>query len=237
MAPLTPPGYSSQRQVQISREVMRGTFKLLSEFRKVNRSFDEARSFPLLSDPCYCLLDDKLLEKSVSEQGLPTAGSTRLGAQKGMGGYVKPIAGSAEEAALKRSRSRGATGMVLKVCSAHGRKHTDFSPISKFFIFVVIPTLRSSLDLQTLKKPLHIYAQALKEAIRSHPQRTDDVQLSLLRTGHYRRPVAERIPSGPASGRVADATGRRKVGQHADRMYFYHNISLQRWFQVRANRI
>eukprot|EP00903_Cladosiphon_okamuranus_P012920 g12063.t1 len=58
--------------------------------------------------------DDKLLEESVPEQGPPTAGSTRLAAHKGMGGYVKPISGSAEEAALKRSRSRGATGMMLK---------------------------------------------------------------------------------------------------------------------------
>eukprot|EP00752_Nemacystus_decipiens_P009657 g8628.t1 len=70
--------------------------------------------------------DDKLLEKSASEQGLPTAGSTRLGAQKSMGGYVKPIAGSAEEAALKRSRSRGATGMVLKDTIVDQSKRDSF---------------------------------------------------------------------------------------------------------------
>ncbi|CAM9705457.1 unnamed protein product, partial [Ectocarpus sp. 4 AP-2014] len=58
--------------------------------------------------------DESLLERSVSEQGLPTAGSVRVGTHKGMRGYVRPTAGSAEDAALKRTKSRGATGVVLK---------------------------------------------------------------------------------------------------------------------------
>lgn len=60
-------------------------------------------------------LDESLLERSVSDQRLPTAGSVRVGTHKGMRGYVRPTAGSAEDAALKRTKSRGATGVVLKV--------------------------------------------------------------------------------------------------------------------------
>lgn len=37
--------------------------------------------------------------------------------------------------------------------------------------------------------------------------------LYVLGAGHCRRPVEERFFSGPASGRVAGATRRRKVGQ------------------------
>ncbi|CAB1110919.1 unnamed protein product [Ectocarpus sp. CCAP 1310/34] len=58
--------------------------------------------------------DESLLERSMSEQGLPTAGSVRVGTHKGMRGYVRPTVGSAEDAALKRTKSRGATGVVLK---------------------------------------------------------------------------------------------------------------------------
>ncbi|CAM9150457.1 unnamed protein product, partial [Hapterophycus canaliculatus] len=58
--------------------------------------------------------DDTLLERSISEQGLPTAGSVRVDTHKNMKGYVRPCPGSAEDAALKRSRSRGATGVVFK---------------------------------------------------------------------------------------------------------------------------
>lgn len=61
------------------------------------------------------MLDDQVMERSFSEQGLPTAGSVRASVHKGMRGYVRPTPGSAEDVALKRSRSRGATGMVLKV--------------------------------------------------------------------------------------------------------------------------
>lgn len=85
--------------------------------------FDDSRCLPphasrAMSSP-YRLpltsLDESLLERSVSEQGLPTAGSVRVGTHKGMKGYVRPTAGSAEDAALKRTKSRGATGVVLKV--------------------------------------------------------------------------------------------------------------------------
>ncbi|CAM9375677.1 unnamed protein product, partial [Ectocarpus fasciculatus] len=62
--------------------------------------------------------DESLLERSVSEQGLPTAGSVRVGTHKGMRGYVRPTAGSAEDAALRRTKSRGATGVVLKDTTA-----------------------------------------------------------------------------------------------------------------------
>lgn len=81
--------------------------------------------------PDTITLDYKVLERSISEQGLPTAGSVRAGAHKGMGGYVRPIPGSAEHAASKRSRSRGATGMVLKV------RHSGLpviSPVALAFI-------------------------------------------------------------------------------------------------------
>ncbi|CAM9206262.1 unnamed protein product [Scytosiphon promiscuus] len=70
--------------------------------------------------------DEDLLERSIFEQGLPTAGSVRVCARKNRKYYVRPCPGSAEDAALKRSRSRGATGMVLKDTVAEQARRTSF---------------------------------------------------------------------------------------------------------------
>ena len=107
----------------------------------------------------------------MSEQCLPSAGSTRLGAHKGMGSYVKPIAGSAEEAALKRSRSRGATGMVLKVCTAWRTRYPDLTPMCRFFFNCgCSPYYINSDRWPSSTQTLRIHVQTLEEAIQSQLQ-------------------------------------------------------------------